>query len=310
MQFTSIAVSAVAGIVIGFLLAYFKQKQRVDELEEALGEAQNETSYFKKDLTARLEEERAATLKAEQEANKAKEALEQLNKRWEGLTPEQVEALQSRVEAAEGELATAREEAEAQKAAHDEAEKRFEQAQTLANEAQEKVERLEQELSTMEHDAEELQQALEQSEQDLAEQRARPAAAASSRGEQGLKEIFKGAEGSLNKVLQVLVDEEEQQVAVLADSNGIVVAASGDKNLKDGLAAAAQITGRFTLQLEGMVPFDELQAFVLQDRRANVFAGRTFDVMEEHVVLAAYGPRPPEASVLVRAEEHLKDALA
>ena len=122
-------------------------------------------------------------------------------------------------------------------------------------------------------------------------------------------EVFAGSDGSLEGILRILLETEGQSTAVVADTNGIIVAAAGEDDLKEGIAATTQVVRAATSQLTGMVPFNALQSYVLRDADFNVISGRFFHCAGENVGLATYGPRSPNDRVLDGAMANLSSIL-
>lgn len=281
MQTVPLVITAIVGLFVGYLVAHLKQRKRIEDLEDGLRDAEEETSYYKRELTSRLEEERAATLRAERELVKVKKEADQLKEKLS-------EADQTR--------STEEKKQEASyKASLQDAEERFQQAQTLAAETQQTVTELEEELARV----------IAERDDALARQATSggsdPAAAAT---------LFEGTDGSLEGVLGVLLEHEQQEVAVLSDANGIIVAAAGSGDLREGIAAAAPLVGRVGSQFGGMVPLGLVTAFQLQDEGSNVLSGRSFQCAGETVGLTTFGNRPPASAVLDGAAVQLSALLS
>ena len=96
---------------------------------------------------------------------------------------------------------------------------------------------------------------------------------------------------------------------VVSDANGIVVAASGDKEHKDGMAATTQLVEDLTRQLDGLVPFSKLTFYCLGDSDAKVITGKSFDCAGEALGLATYGDKQPQDLVLEEAMKRVKGVL-
>ncbi|MFH1131867.1 MAG: hypothetical protein V1754_11070 [Pseudomonadota bacterium] len=121
--------------------------------------------------------------------------------------------------------------------------------------------------------------------------------------------LFAEASGSLGEILKILVEREGQDAAVLADTNGIVISAVGEVDLKDGMAAASQLVMNLGSRLQGMVTFGTIKSFTLQDVELRVLAGGTFDAAGEQVVLATFGSQAPAARTIDGAIASLSAVL-
>jgi len=293
------ALLAIAALAIGYYIGYLVQRKRVDELDEAISEAKDELDFAKRQADNKLAEER-------DKATQAETKLQNQAAEWQKARSKLVTDLQdlrSKMQTAEDVWVGSSEEIATREKSLQSAENKLDDAQT--------------ELSSAQQAVTTLQQQLEQSEQDKASLSAQlqaapaPAAAAVSAepDRAAVARLFADTGDSLNDILGVVANDQQQQAVVLSDANGIVVAASGDKELKDGMAATTQLVDGLTRQLDGMVPFSRLDFFYLQDGDSKVIAGRTFECAGETLGIATYGDSRPAELVLEEAMSHVKVVL-
>lgn len=191
------------------------------------------------------------------------------------------------------------------------ADAKIRQAEKLAQEAQQRAAQLEHALATVQQEHSALKASFEQHQNEIKKLRAE----ASTRGDQRGSDttdttaLFADASGSIDKILKLLTEHEGQRASVLADSNGIVVAASGDSSMKDGIAASAQIIAQVSGKLKDMVPMSGIASFSVQDDKNTVLAARTFQSSGELLALATFGSRLPAPKVLESATNNLKLCL-
>ncbi|PID38378.1 MAG: hypothetical protein CSA65_04955 [Proteobacteria bacterium] len=288
MDMVSILVGAggvVVGVIIG-VVALGKGK----ELEAAKADL----AELKRKSSAELDALKASEgkLKKDLEAatSKASASEETVAK-----TKKEVSSLQTKLSETEQARDQAKQEAQSVAADRDKAEGRAQQAEKLVGEATARAAQLEGELKQQgDKHAEEL-------------------AAARAGGGMSLEDAiarFAGAGGALDEILGILCTEQGQESAVLADSNGIVVASAGDKELRDGIAAVAQLLTKLGGQFEGMIPFGTVRGFDLRDAESKVLAGRATMLSGEVVAVATFGPHPPDGSALDGAIASLTAALS
>ena len=270
--------AGLGGIVVGYVLCMLLQKGKIATLEasaadlaERLGLAETKSAKLTEQLSGTSESLRS---KAE-EVGKVQSQLE-VAERQRKFTEDKIQKVQVSLDAA----------SKAQQA-----------SASQAADAKKKMEALEDQVR---HGAKEVD-ALKQ----LLERRAKEGSR-----KDDMKDAFVSAGQSLEAVLKLLVDRESQSVAVLADGTGLVVAGAGDRAMRDGVAATSNLIANATKQLEGVVPFGALRAFLLQDRDKNVIAGKTFDFAGEVMGLATFGPKLPSVQALEIAAEELARILA
>jgi hypothetical protein len=116
--------------------------------------------------------------------------------------------------------------------------------------------------------------------------------------------------GDLDAILGTLIDREAQQTVALADANGIIIAAAGDKGQRDNLAAAAKMLTSAANELGEVVPFGSIRLFTLQDLQTGVICGGTFHCQDETLILATLGQSIPTAQTIDGAITALGAALA
>lgn len=221
----------------------------------------------------------------------------------------QLKAESSKVRAALKDAEAAAHNASAYQQASSQAEARARQAEHLANEHASRASQLESNLQQYYQQLQQSQALIQERDQEVMRLRA----ASGSTGTASLEEAmatFAQANGALDQILNILVQTQGQTAAVLADSNGIVVASAGDHALRDGVAAVAQLITRLDSQFQGMIPFSVVRAFDLKDSDQNVFAGRAAAISGETIAVATYGQHVPDPSMLDGAIAALSAALA
>lgn len=281
---------AVLGVIVGSIM--FGKGKELEETSKQLAQVRRDTSEQLDKLKASESELRKDLESTKAKASKADAATA---KAEEATTKVRGEADQLKTKLREAE--TARDQSSQQvqslQAAHQQAEGRAQQAEKLAGDASARLGQLEADLAAT-------QKSLVQ---------AQAAAGTSASGLDESIELFADAGGSLDQILEVLLMNEDQSAAVLSDSNGIVVAAAGDKDLRDGIAAAAQLMTRIGNQFEGMVPFGLIRGFELRDTENKVIAGRATSLSGEVIAVTTYGKRPPASRVLDGAMASLSAEL-
>lgn len=301
--------AGVGGLFLGYIIGLVQLKQNKGTWEQQLAGARDKLAALKKDAQGKIQQAQQQVTEAEQKAASANEKVAQMSK---ALQQAQDEGQQATAAAQECEAARAQvlELADAHKKARQQAEGRCKQAETLAAQNQQAAQQLQHELESARAEATRLAETGQRQSQELSRLRAQLAGAQpESEAGLGSMELFADAGSSLEGVLTTLMEHEGQRTAVLADANGIVVAAVGEADLKEGMAATTQLVGSLTKQLEGMVPFSELRAFHLADTGSNVLCGRAFPCAGERVGLATYGPRLPAARVLDAAQSSVAAIL-
>lgn len=295
-------IGGVAGVVVGVMIGTSMSKGKVaemDKLRSQLEEAKKAQSAAAKKLEGRDKEIKDVEAKAK----KAGDVVKTAEKR--------AEEAQSKLKAAEQARDKAKQEANEHQAARQQAEGRAKQAEKLASEASGRSESLAAELEDAKKQASEATEVAGRRNDEITKLRADLGAATegSASGLEGSVEIFADAGTSLDKILNTLLEHEGQTAAVIADSNGIVVAAAGNGDLRDGIAATAQLLTRLGDQFQGMVPFKLVKSFDLRDDTAQVIAGRAFVVSGEPISVATYGKRAPTGRVLDGAMASIQAAL-
>ena len=293
------ALLAIAALAIGYYIGYLVQRKRVDELDEAVSEAKDELDFARRQADNKLAEERDKAGQAETKLQS--QAAEWQKARSKLMTD--LQDLRSKMQTAEDVWVGSSEEITAREKSLQSAENKLDDAHTELSSAQQAVTALQQQLQQSEDEIAALTAELQAAP-------AAPAAAASAELDPAaVAQLFSDTGDSLNDILGVVADNDQQQVVVLSDANGIVVAASGDKEIKDGMAATTQLVDGLTRQLDGMVPFSKLEYFCLRDSDAKIIAGRTFECAGETLGLATYGDRRPAEPVLEEAMSKVKGVL-
>lgn len=278
MDAAVIAGTGVGGLVVGFLLCSLIQKGKFTTLGEQVTE-----------LAAKLDTSEKRCAKLQAELSGTTDTLR--------AKTEEVGKVQSRLEAAESQRRSAEDRIKAVQRSLEEASKAQQLSASQAAEAKQKMAALEDQLRQGEKEVHALKQLLER----------RKDGRGAKKDE---KDPFVSAGRSLESVLKVLIERESQQVAVLADGTGIVVAGAGDEAMRDGVAATSKLIAMATKQLDGVVPFGALRAFLLQDTEKNVIAGKSFDFDGEVIALATFGPKLPSVRALEGAADELAKILA
>ncbi len=314
MQAVLIGAAGVVGLAIGFIIALSQKNKAVAEYEKRLEEARQKLEQVRKEAGEHMEKERARAVEAEKKTAQTDEKLAALQKSSEEQKRElgaKLKETQASLAEAESGRSKALAQAEANLNGKTQAEGRAKQAETHGAQLQKKVEELEGSLQAAQGEAATHAEAADRRAKEIQKLRAEVASLKrqTSAGLEESMEIFAGTEGSLEGTLKALMDAEGQKAAVLADANGIVVAAVGEKSVREGMAATSQLVGSMCTQLVDMVPFSSVRAFVLQDTQSNVIAGRSFVTNGETVGLATYGPRVPSDRVLDGAMANLSAAL-
>jgi chromosome segregation ATPase len=271
IELVSIAIGIGAGGVVGAVVGAAMSKGKGAELENKLAKLEGERDKVRKQLKSGEEQLDKAKKRAEELA----EALDETKKNLRDM--------------------------ESAKKKHLEEAKRFEEA---AKDLEGKAKAAEKQAKHLEKSAKE------------AEKAAHEKSELASKLQEDLKKAgkpktadYKGVENDMNGILKVLCEHEKQEAAVIADANGIVVAAYGDGGVKEGMAAAANRITKIGEQLKGMVDFNEVSTFRISDTTNHVIAGRTFDVAGEMLALATVGAQMPSDGSLDGAMKHLHTML-
>jgi myosin heavy subunit len=309
--------AGVIGLAIGFLVALSQKNKAVAEYEKRLDEARQKLEAARKEAGEHMEKERSRAVDAERKAKETEEKVAQLQKAAEeqkrsfAELRSQLGQAQASLTETEAARAKAVAQAEANQNARTQAEGRTKQAETHSLQLQKKIEESSAQLQAVQSEVEAQKEAAERRAKEVQKLRAEVTSLkrASSAGLDESMEVFAGTEGSLEGTLKALMEAEGQKAAVLADANGIVVAAVGEKSVMEGMAATSQLVGSLCTQLVDMVPFSSVRAYLLQDTQANVIAGRAFVSGGETIGLATYGQRVPSDRVLDGAMANLKVAL-
>lgn len=302
-----IAATGLVGFIAGFLVAHFREKARRLVVEENLSDAREEIDFIKRESGRKQDE-------AKEEADQLKKELKKLREsagdhaRHLQDREEEVELLKARLLKADSAVVSATEDAETFRTSWQEAEQSLQQVRMEADRVQARVQALERQLSQSEMERLTLGEQLEvqQAELILAQQAAQHAGR-----DQKLPstELFAKAEGSLQKILGVLLENDKQQVAVLSDQNGIVVAGAGERKLRDPVAATPQMVATLTRQLDGILPFGALHRFELEDADSRVICAQHFACAGETVGLATYGSAAPDAELVNSAVSQIRSIL-
>jgi chromosome segregation ATPase len=304
---------AIGGLVVGGLIGYFlgsgPAKTHVKTLEDKLSDARGKLESIRRQAMGEIEKEKS---KATQTLEKLAAVQEQSGQLRQSLDESQkgFDELKKHAAGLQKSLATAEEAAEAHKMARQQAEGRYRQAEQLASQAQQQLRDMQTQLEQSKTSVQTLKKTADRQTKEL--QRLRADVSSSRSSSSGLDESFEAfaeTDGTLEGVLRVLLENEGQASAVVADSNGIIVAATGEEELKESMAATTQMIRTAVKQLEGMVPFEDLRSYTLQDIGANVISGRFFSCAGEDVGLATYGPRIPNERVLDGAMANLSSIL-
>lgn len=308
MQMLFIAVAGVLGLAIGYLIGFMGQKKTAALWEGRMAEARQKHEGMKRDLTGQLESERARATEAERQAADRATQAAGLEKALEQHKA-QLKQVKAALDDSEAGRTKAISQAEAAGSARQQAEGRCKQAEAMASQAQKGMSAAEAQLKATQTELETLRHASERQTKEVQRLRADVASARSSSSLEEAMEAFEGTDGSLDGVLNVLMETEVQKAAVLADANGIIIAAVGEHNLREGLAATSHLVGSMATQLVDLVPFSSVRAFYLQDTQSNVLAGRAFVSSGETVGIITYGPRLPSDRILDGAMANLSAIL-
>lgn len=287
---------SVAALAIGYYIGYLVQRRRVDELDEQASEAKDELEFCKREAQTNLETEMAKTKSAEVR-------LESQNAEWQKARSKLVADLQdlrSKMQTAEDVWVGSSEEIAEREKSLQAAEGKIEAARAELGQSRQTVSALQKQVQQLEQEKDSLVNQVADSLRTTIVEKPDTT---------DLDKLFDSAGDSLNHILGVLVENQGQRSAVISDANGIVVAAAGDKEIKDGMAATSQLVDGLTRQLDGMVPFSQLDFFCLQDSDSNIITGRAFQCTGETLGLATYGDSKPDEYVLDRAMSNLKGVL-
>lgn len=309
MTIAYILVGAIVGVAIGYLIGQSAFNKKKAEFEEALDAARKDAKSAQEKMGASVEEQKAKLAKIEEKLAAATELATRHKTKLEE-TKQQLEQQRAALTQAEAARAQAAEAAEAHKMARQQADGRCKQAEAMVAQAQQQIREVGAQIDRLQQENAGLRETTQRQTRET--QRLRAEVSSSRPAGAGLEEslgIFDEASGSLEGILHVIVEREGQNAAVVADSNGIIVAAAGEGALREGIAATAQLVRSSVRQFEGMVPFEDLRAYSLQDQSSNVIAGRFFKCAGEHVGLATYGPRLPNERVLDGAMANLTAIL-
>ncbi len=287
-------VGLVAGGAGGFVASFVSGKKRVAALQGAVEQVQQEVDETRRRASAELEQERAKTETLRQGLAEIQSKLKAQGRRPTAQQQQETQALLDNLKKSESARHSAVKGAEAYKKAWQEAEKRFQQTHAAAEKIQQR--------------AVQLEAALQKKDQDLMAVSAGGGPKANA--DALAAKLYSKMGSDMNRVLKELVDKEQLQVAVLADANGIVIAAAGDKDLKEGMAATAKMMESLSLQLVGMVPFSKVRTFSLKDDESVVITGCAFECAGETLGIATYGSRPPQDVMLEATMKHLTAVLS
>jgi uncharacterized membrane-anchored protein YhcB (DUF1043 family) len=260
-----------AAAIIGILVGNFLAKGKINTLSDRINELEDARDTAQKQLKEGQQELDSAS-------KKATELDSALSKSKKSLKDAESAKKKHLEEARQFEKQAAANESQA-KAAESKAQEVGAQARELAKEAAAKSEKV------------------SQLEEDL------------KRAGSGNIASYDSVQGDLDGILQVLCEHESQEAAVIADANGIVVAAYGDPNIKEGMAAAANRITKIGDQLTGMVEFAGVSTFRLSDSGDKVISGRTFDIGGEMISLATVGASMPSDGSLDGAMRSLSAVL-
>jgi myosin heavy subunit len=296
MDPVSIGIGAAIGVAVG-VGAMFGSKSKADKLQKELEELKSSTG---KQLSE-LKQKQSAAEKSLEEAKKKLEAAESTSKSKAGEL-EKTKAKLSEIESAKKAADAA---VKSQSAARAEAEKARDEIKQKADKAQQLASDLEDKVKSAQSQAEKFKQEVSKVKKELESAQQADGAAPSA----AVVAALDSAGVDMNKILEVLVKEEGQKAAVLADSNGIVVSAAGAKDQHEGVAATAQMLSRLGTQFQGMIPFGQVRSFSLGDQEKIVIAGRTFEISGETIALATFGGKHPTEATLDDASAKLKAAL-
>jgi len=271
MDPVALGIGIAAGLAVGGGIAFTIGKGKVTELEDRLDKLDSEKDKASKQLKAG----QAELKKAKDEAGKLKNNLDKSKKSLkdaESAKKKQQEVskkLESKAKEVEG------------------------KAKALAS----KAEQAESEAAKLAKEAAEKEAQVSQLKEDL------------KKAGNGVVAKYDDVQGDLDGILKVLCEHEQQEAAVIADQNGIVVAAFGNAAVKEGMAAAANRITKISDQLKGMVDFSKVSTFRISDAGNKVIAGRTFDIAGEQLALATVGENMPSDGSLDGAMQNLESTL-
>lgn len=312
MDWVSLLVGVVAGAVVAGVLALGRSRAGVSRLKAEAQRLQREL-----DLSVKQGQERVAQIQAKHgDCGRGIAAQRQKVQALEKAVSQQGEELdrmRQSIVSSERSRDQALEQASAHQSSRVQAEGKLKQAERLAAESVDRLAALERQVAQLGQDRETIKVAADKRADEVRRLRAELNSALESAGGQAQQSavgMFADVDGSLQKILDTLLEHEGLQAAVLADTNGIVIAWAGDPALRDGVAATAQLFAALASQFEGMVPFSVVRSFSVRDTEAVAIAGRTFSAAGETVSLATYGSRTPNDRVLDGATASLDAALA
>ncbi|HEY3357653.1 MAG TPA: hypothetical protein VGQ83_30655, partial [Polyangia bacterium] len=118
-----------------------------------------------------------------------------------------------------------------------------------------------------------------------------------------------GESVSLDDNLRRLVDREHLRVAVVADDRGLLIAAAGDNEHQEGIAAIAGLAEQMALRATEFLPLDGVRHVRLRDRNDMVLSCVLFRLGEEVYSLSTLGRTRPEEATLEAAVSGLSHAL-
>jgi len=309
MTVAYVVAGLVVGVAVGYIIGLSLLKKNRAAWEDDLASARRRLESFRQKSEADLGQERTRAAGAEKKLSSTVEEMKKLRQTMHQMQG-RLEQNDDTAHELEQKLATAVEAAEAHKMARQQAEGRVRQSEGMLSEARQQITQIGGELEQLSGERTSLQETGKRQTKELQRLRADISSArGSSSGLEESVEVFAESDGTLEGVLNVLLENEAQNTAVVADSNGIIVAAAGEQELKEAVAATTQMIRTAVKQLKGMLPFEELQAYVLKDEQANVLAGRFFECAGENVGLITYGPRAPSDRVLDGAMANLSSIL-
>ncbi|MCA9671185.1 MAG: hypothetical protein KC503_36555 [Myxococcales bacterium] len=312
MDPVSLGIGAGGGLAIGLIVGIMMGKSKAAQLEEQLSSAQKAVDKAKSDARKKIEAAEGNTDEIKTKLAAAEKKASDLAKKTQEAQ-DQASQLTTSLQEVEAARAKAVEQASAHQTARQQAEGKARQLEQQVSEALSATKSAE---SRAKQVGDELAQAQDTAKRKAAEvERLRAALKeggggnASASGLDASVEIFAESAGNLQGILQTLLESESQRAAVLADSNGIIVAAAGDKQLRENVAAAAQMLNQLGSQVGTVVPFKTLKSFSISDSSETVIAGRAFSVSGETVSLATLGQQSPNERLLDGAMANLTAAL-
>jgi hypothetical protein len=110
--------------------------------------------------------------------------------------------------------------------------------------------------------------------------------------------------------LHSLVQPDKARSAVLADTQGFLIASAGEPMPQEGMAAFAAIASEMVSRTRVLLPLADVQAVRVSDANRMVLSCRLFETGGQGLGVATLGPGEPSAQDAERVVRELAVAVA